>query len=87
MILQSIRINIYSEADIYQGDKKRSIPSQLRKAKKKLTEYRRESHKLRQEYLQRKAEQGASNNPNSKTGAIIQQIKNKEASNQIYAIL
>eukprot|EP00957_Ditylum_brightwellii_P133849 10206009-Ditylum_brightwellii.AAC.1 len=87
MILQSRRNNIDPDADIYQGDKERSILAQLRKAKKQLTECRRESHKLRQEYLQRKTEEEASNDPNSKTAAILQQIKNREASNPMHTIL
>eukprot|EP00957_Ditylum_brightwellii_P120403 9186424-Ditylum_brightwellii.AAC.1 len=80
MILQSRKNDIDPEVDIYQGNKERTLPSQIRKAKKVLVECRRESHKLRQEYLQRKAKEEASNDPNSKTEAIIQQIKNREVS-------
>eukprot|EP00957_Ditylum_brightwellii_P209286 15361085-Ditylum_brightwellii.AAC.1 len=87
MVLQSRRNDIDPEADIYQGDKERSIPAQLRKAKKQLTECRRKSHICRQEFLQRKAEEEVSNDPNSKTAAILEQIKNREASNQMHAIL
>eukprot|EP00957_Ditylum_brightwellii_P140946 10736306-Ditylum_brightwellii.AAC.1 len=43
MILQSRRNDIDPEAEIYQGDKERSILSQLRKAKKRLAECKRKS--------------------------------------------
>eukprot|EP00957_Ditylum_brightwellii_P154520 11759500-Ditylum_brightwellii.AAC.1 len=56
-ILQLRRQKIDPEVDIFQGEEKRKTPAQLRKAKKYLTKCRNKSYELRQEYLQRKAEE------------------------------
>eukprot|EP00957_Ditylum_brightwellii_P006588 499740-Ditylum_brightwellii.AAC.1 len=55
--LELRRQEINPEVDIFQGEEKRKAPAQLRKAKKYLTKCRNKSYELRQEYLQRKAEE------------------------------
>eukprot|EP00957_Ditylum_brightwellii_P182623 13910555-Ditylum_brightwellii.AAC.1 len=86
-ILQLRRQEIDPEVDIFQGEEKRKASAQLRKAKKHLTKCRNNSYKLRQEYLQRKAEEMVPGGEQEEIQKMVKQMKHQEARIRMYAIM
>eukprot|EP00957_Ditylum_brightwellii_P071568 5441560-Ditylum_brightwellii.AAC.1 len=76
-ILELCRQEIDLDVDIFQGEEKRKAPAQLRKAKKHLTKCRNNSYKLRQEYLQRKAEEMVPGGEKEEIQKMVKRMKHQ----------
>eukprot|EP00957_Ditylum_brightwellii_P172893 13162479-Ditylum_brightwellii.AAC.1 len=77
-ILELRRQEIDPEVVISQGEEKRKAPSQLRKANKHLTMCRNNSYELRQEYLQRKAEEMVPGGEKEEIQKMVKKMKHQE---------
>eukprot|EP00978_Attheya_sp_CCMP212_P008857 scaffold20822_cov52-Attheya_sp.AAC.3 len=76
-----------ADTDLFQGDPERSISGQIRKAYKLRREARNNSFKLRQDYLEKLAEEEATRNNNSTKEKILRSMRRSEAQRRMYKIL
>ena len=86
-ILQEKAIEIGPEIDIYQGNKERSPKAQLRKALKERKKCQNNSFKLRQEFLEKLAEEEADYDPHNSKATILRSMKQREATTRTYKIM
>eukprot|EP00978_Attheya_sp_CCMP212_P000099 scaffold186_cov32-Attheya_sp.AAC.2 len=76
-----------ADTDLIQGDPERSISGQIRKAYKLRREARNNSFKLRQDFLEKLAEEEATRNDNSTKEKILRSMRRSEAQRRMYKIL
>eukprot|EP00978_Attheya_sp_CCMP212_P013060 scaffold32610_cov79-Attheya_sp.AAC.2 len=85
-IITELEIDLTDE-DLYQGDADRSIHGQIRKVYKLRKQARNNSFKLRQDFLEKLAEEEAALNKNSTKEKILRSIRRSEAQRRMYKIL
>ena len=76
-----------ADTDLYQGDPERSILGQIRKAYKLRRDARNNSFQLRQDFLEKLAEEEAARNGNSTKEKILRSMRRAEAQRRMYKIL
>jgi hypothetical protein len=76
-----------ADVDLYQGDEGRSIQGQIRKAFKLRKAAQNNSFQLRQDFLEKLAEEEAALNENSTKEKILRSMRRTEAQRRMYRIL
>ena len=82
--LEYIKSKIPAKLDIYQGDPNRTPPAQLRKAKKNRRNARKDSHKKRQDFLEKQIKKSLKTDNDQKVTNEIKNIKKGEKRIRLY---
>eukprot|EP00957_Ditylum_brightwellii_P010506 796274-Ditylum_brightwellii.AAC.1 len=86
-MLKEKELEIGPDVDIYQGDRSRQPQNQLRRAIKERKQCRNDSFKLRQEFLEKLAEEEAELNPHISKATILCNMKHQQATTRMYKIM